>query len=235
MTNGRMPFHPPCPDGPPDDSTATVDTGAATLRAFAFLLGTPLLLLALSLPLAWATDDWREHRAWQYAVGVATLWIMTALVVAQARRERLSGPRDWFGRLRASDVAVAAALLVAGTAAMYLFSEWTGSPRAWHLPRGVVEKALWILLCLSVGFCEEMIYRGYCLTRLIAATGSPAAAWLMQAALYGLLHFAFGPAWIGFTTGVGLFMGWLVLWRKSLWPAVLVHVLADAAVLLGGH
>ncbi len=215
-------------------SGESINADALAIRAFAFLFGMPVALLVVSLPLVLAADKWRECRPWQYVVGMATLWIVAALVILQSRRERLAGLRKWFGRLRLVDVAIALAFLVTGTAVMYTFSHWTGTPRAWHLPQTAAEKILWVALCLSVGVCEEIIYRGYCLTRLTLAFKSPVWAWLVQAALYGLLHFAFGPTWIGFTTGVGLLMGWLVLWRKSLWPAIIVHVLADLAVLVGG-
>ena len=212
----------------------SLNADALAIRAFAFLFGMPLALLVFSLPLFLAADNWRDHRSWQYVAGTAALWAVAALVILQSRRERMSGLRQWLGRLRLADLLIAVPFLVTGIAAMYYFSQWTGTPRAWHLPQATVERILWVALCLSVGVCEEIIYRGYCLTRLTAAFKSPVWAWLVQAALYGLLHFAFGPTWIGFTTGVGLLMGWLVLWRKSLWPAIIVHVLADLAVLFGG-
>ena len=215
-------------------SGESLNADALAIRAFAFLFGMPLALLVFSLPLLIAADNWREHRPWQYVAGVAALWTVAALVILQSRRERLPGMRKWFGRLRSVDVLIAVAFLVVGIAVMYYFSQWTGWPREWHLPQTTAEKILWVTLCLSVGVCEEIIYRGYCLTRLTAAFKSPMWAWLVQAALYGLLHFAFGPTWIGFTTAVGLLMGGVVLWRKSLWPAIIVHVLADLAVLFGG-
>jgi membrane protease YdiL (CAAX protease family) len=232
MAERISPFLPP-PSFDTEDAVAELRTSA--MRAVAFLVGVPALLVLFSLPLVLTAGDWRQERIWQYVVGLVTLWIAAATAGVVARRERLSQLRDWFGRPTILDMAVAIGLLLAGTAAMYLFSEGTDNPRVWHLPVTGAEKGLWLLLCLTVGFCEEIVYRGYCLTRLIAATRSPTAAWLIQGALYGSLHFAFGPVWMGFTVGVGLFLGWLVLWRKSLWPAIIVHVLADAAVLIGGH
>jgi len=231
MAEPNLPFLAPLSS----TSEEAADRRTSAVRAVAFLVGVPALLVVLSLPLVLTSDDWRQERAWQYGVGLVTLWIAAATAVAVARRERLSQLRQWFGRPTLVDIFIAVGLLVAGTATMYLFSEGTSNPRVWHMPVTGLEKGLWLLLCLAVGFCEEIVYRGYCLTRLIVATHSPTAAWLIQAALYGSLHFAFGPVWMGFTVGVGLFLGWLVLWRKSLWPAIIVHVLADAAVLIGGH
>ena len=103
------------------------------------------------------------------------------------------------------------------------------------MPRSAAEKGLWLVLCLSVGVCEEVIYRGYCLSRLARAFRNPAVALLVQAVCYGLLHFAFGATWIAFTTAAGLFFGLIVLWRRSLWPAVIVHVLVDALAVFHGQ
>jgi membrane protease YdiL (CAAX protease family) len=151
-------------------SLPTPDPNALAIRAFAFMFGLPVLLILLGLPLALWKEDWREQRPWQYVIAMAALWIVTALVLAQTRRERLSALREWFGRLRAADVVIALVLTAAGVAAMYFFSSATGLPRQWHLPTAApVERLLWVPLCLSVGFCEEVIYRGYCLSRLTLA------------------------------------------------------------------
>lgn len=229
---------PPSPQSPaaPGHTVQPLDAGALAIRGFTFLFAMPLVLLLVSLPLVLTVENWREHRLAQYAVGIVALWIVAALVLLASRREpSLPGVRQWFGRLRLADVLVAAVMLAAATAALWGFGCWTGGPRAWHMPHGAPEMVGWVLLCISVGVCEEIIYRGYCLSRLSLALGGTTAAWLVQAAFYGLLHFGFGATWIAFTTGAGLFFGWLALWRRSLWPVVIVHVLVDVLAALHGQ
>ena len=212
-----------------------MDGAALAIRAFAFLFGMPLALLAAALPLVLLTDDWREARLGQYVVGTVSLCIVTALVLLQSRREPLPGVRAWFGRLKWADVAIAAGLLALATAVLWGFGRAAAGPRAWHIPRTAPEIVGWVVLCIAVGVCEEIIYRGYCLSRLTLAFGNAWVAWLVQAALYGLLHFGFGPVWIGFTTVAGLFFGFIALWRKSLWPVVIVHVLVDILAAFHGQ
>jgi len=212
-----------------------VDSAALAIRGFAFLFGMPLVLLVAALPLVLLADDWHEARLGQYAAGTVALCIVAALVLLQARREPLPGVRAWFGRLRWADIAVAAVLLTLASATLWGFGLVAHGPRVWHIPRTGPETAGWVVLCLAVGVCEEIIYRGYCLSRLALAFGSATVAWLVQAALYGLLHFAFGPTWMAFTTGAGLFFGLVALWRRSLWPVVIVHVLVDILAAFHGQ
>ena len=223
------------PPGAPPSATVPMDSGALTIRAFAFLFGMPLVLLAAALPLVLLADDWHEARLGQYAVGTVSLCIVAALVLLQSRREPLSGVREWFGRLRLLDVGIAVLLLAVATAALWGFGLVAHGPRVWHIPRTGTEVAGWVVLCIAVGVCEEIIYRGYCQSRLTMAFGNATVAWLVQAALYGLLHVGFGPTWIAFTTGAGLFFGLIALWRKSLWPVVIVHVLVDVLAVFHGQ
>ena len=66
----------------------------------------------------------------------------------------------------------------------------------YHPPSGFTEVCLWILLSVSGGICEEIIYRGYFQQQLHAATRSVAAAVVLQGLLFGLVH-----AYQGLETG----------------------------------
>lgn len=108
-----------------------------------------------------------------------------------------------------------------------------GPARAQLLPTSPVELAVWAVVAVSVGICEELVYRGYLLVQLSAFTGSFAVGCLLQAALFGLAHGQQG-AGIALRFGVyGLLFGGLAGWRRSLVPSILSHVALDlgAAVL----
>lgn len=97
-------------------------------------------------------------------------------------------------------------------------------------------------LALFAGLWEETVFRGFFLGRLRAAI--PAAddrrarlrrdvlAVLLTALLFGLGHGYQGPLGVLQTSLAGLVMGALVLWRKSLWPAIGAHLIVDLFGLL---
>jgi len=69
---------------------------------------------------------------------------------------------------------------------------------------------------------------------------SPRWAWanVCQAAVFGLAHLAIsygGPEapFVPITFLVGLAFGWLVRRTNSLWPAVIIHAVADIALQFG--
>ncbi len=109
------------------------------------------------------------------------------------------------------------------------------SDAGWMLPRGAAEVALWTLLSASAGFCEEVAFRGYFQTQFEALTHHKGAALLMQAILFGAAHAYQGPVAAFAIAGYGAALGGLVLWRKTLVPAIFAHTVTDLALGLCGR
>lgn len=95
------------------------------------------------------------------------------------------------------------------------------------LPRGPFEIGLWILVSLSAGFCEELVFRGYLQKQLRNLTGSGAAAVLGQAIVFGIGHGYQGTKQVVVIIVFGSLYGWLALWRGSIRPGALSHAWSD--------
>jgi membrane protease YdiL (CAAX protease family) len=95
------------------------------------------------------------------------------------------------------------------------------------LPQHAVEKAVWVLVALSAGFCEELVFRGYLQRQFHAFTGSLAAAIALQAFVFGIGHFYEGPWAVAKIVIYGALFGALTAWRQSLRPGMLAHVWSD--------
>lgn len=82
---------------------------------------------------------------------------------------------------------------------------------------------LWAV-SMFVGFYEELLFRGFVLTRLRRASGSASVAVIVSAALFALPH-AGGQELIAIIPIFGLGLVWavLTLWRRSVLPAMLGH------------
>jgi uncharacterized protein len=97
-------------------------------------------------------------------------------------------------------------------------------------PHGRTEVALYLLLTLTAGFCEEAIFRGY-LQRQFAAIGrSTAAGVVIQGIAFGAAHGYQGPKFMFIIAVYGCLFGLLAVWRHSLRPGMIAHFLQDAAV-----
>ena len=84
-----------------------------------------------------------------------------------------------------------------------------------------------MLVALSAGFCEELVFRGYFQRQFHALTGSAAAAVGLQALVFGVGHFYEGAWAVAQITAYGLLFGLLAAWRKSLRPGMLAHAWSD--------
>ena len=89
------------------------------------------------------------------------------------------------------------------------------------------EKWLFAGLSLCAGFGEEIAYRGYALTAVVLATGSPAFALMLTSATFGVLHAYQGSIGLVRTGVIGLIMGAAFLHTGNLWPPILAHALID--------
>jgi membrane protease YdiL (CAAX protease family) len=97
------------------------------------------------------------------------------------------------------------------------------------LPSTEAERLTWLLVAASVGFCEEVVFRGYLQPQLSAFTRSASLGVVLQAALFGLAHLEQG-AGAALRIGVyGLILGALVRYRGSLLPSIVCHIGIDLA------
>jgi uncharacterized protein len=95
------------------------------------------------------------------------------------------------------------------------------------LPHGQVELALWLVLSISAGTCEEGVYRGYFQRQFMAMTRSVPAGIILSAAAFGGAH-----SYLGFSQAfqislLGAMSGILAYWRRSLRPGMIAHALQD--------
>jgi CAAX protease family protein len=95
------------------------------------------------------------------------------------------------------------------------------------LPRDVPEIAVWVLLSISAGFCEEAIFRGYLQAQFVALTGSVSLAVIAQAVIFGISHGYQGLRNVIVITVLGTLYGALAHWRRSLKPGMILHAWTD--------
>jgi membrane protease YdiL (CAAX protease family) len=100
-----------------------------------------------------------------------------------------------------------------------------------HVPR--LQPVTLCGVFLVVGVYEEVIFRGFLLTRLRRATGSVAAAVLLSAFLFAAPHM---PTQQAITVVplflIGVLWGGLTWWQRSLVPAIVAHVVFNLAQIL---
>lgn len=92
-----------------------------------------------------------------------------------------------------------------------------------HSPAEFIQKFL--LLCVLPAVVEELFFRGFCQVSL-AQYMSPRAAVMLAALLFALAH---GTIWyLHLFFALGCFLGWLALRCRSLWPAMVAHLLNNS-------
>jgi|GEM_PF-5253961 len=91
-------------------------------------------------------------------------------------------------------------------------------------------KLLSIPASVSAGFCEEFLYRGFLFFVLAAAGAGKGWRLAISSVAFGLAHCFWGPWGMAWTAILGLTLGLAVLWRASVWPAVIAHTLLDLCI-----
>ncbi|WP_390130914.1 CPBP family intramembrane glutamic endopeptidase [Synechococcus sp. HIMB2401] len=173
------------------------------------LTGTVLsfVLFLLVMP-RWAALRWSEPRPWE------------ALGIRGAKPQEKPAP----AAALLKGLLIAAGLLMVITSVVLIdgSGNWRGEVDATQLTNAV-------LLCLGVGFAEELIFRSWLWTELQEIIGSRRAAWA-QAGIFSLVHTRFNLG-LGAMGGllIGLFLLGMVLARQrqsdrgSLWGCIGLH------------
>lgn len=179
-----------------------------------------------------------------YLPTIVWLWSLTLLVYAGVRR---SGTRlrDVFGRTWQSfddvlmDFGVAAGFWIAAMMILYvvgtLLMKLTGTPAPKTIPtelqllapQGALGFALWFVLSISAGICEEFVFRGY-LQRQFGALARNAGAGIVISALVFSVGHLYEGGLKAIVIGVfGILLGTLAHLRRSLAPGMIAHAWHD--------
>lgn len=174
------------------------------------------------------------------AIGLQALWVR--FVNGGLKREgrslrELVGP-TWAGPgTLAKDLAAAAlaCLVVLGVErAMGALLGGTQGRVEFLIPHGWLASSAWVLVSLSAGIGEEIVFRGYLQRQLRALTGSTGAAIALQAVAFGLPHVYQGLKPVLSITLVGAVLGLLAQARGDLKAGIVAHTALDVmAGLLG--
>jgi len=92
----------------------------------------------------------------------------------------------------------------------------------------------------GAGFFEEVVFRGFLMTRLADCLHRTRTAWAVavvaQGAIFGLAHLYQGLYGVFYTGILGTLLGWVVLkMGRNLWPAIIGHGVYDAARFIYFH
>jgi membrane protease YdiL (CAAX protease family) len=97
-----------------------------------------------------------------------------------------------------------------------------------HIPRMTFLQI--VLFCSCVAFYEEVVFRGFLLTRLHTIFRRWWLAVPVAVMAFGLPHGYEGPLAVVVVTLLGLTMSILFIWRKSLVPAITMHFVHNTLV-----
>jgi len=182
----------------------------------------------------------RTHgRASKYLIVIAFEWSVVAFIWWGLRRRGI-GISDLIGGswarpiylLRDLGIGIAFILIFGGVVLQGLTHLLKATPpqtmRA-MMPQTRAEMILWVLVSLTAGFCEEVIFRGYLQRQFSTLSHSFVAGIVLQAIVFGLSHGYQGWRFMSIISFYGVCFGLLAHWRHSLRPGMLGHALQDTA------
>jgi uncharacterized protein len=231
-----------------DSAPSTAGTKATRIAPLWHTLG----LLIILMVFVWVTFRWQSHsltpggrrqgNAFHYLFVIAWEWTMTAyiwlggLIPGATRLRDIVGGRWVNFKEVLRDIAIAAAFWIVFVAVGEL-SSFVGRPsHAGSLqfvnPLGAIEVALWVIMSMTAGVCEELVFRGYFQKQFMAFTRSAAFAVLAQAVLFGICHWYQGVRQVILISVLGALYGLLAQWRKSLRPGMISHTWSDVVVVI---
>jgi CAAX protease family protein len=96
------------------------------------------------------------------------------------------------------------------------------------LPSGRTEILTWLLVCVTAGICEEVIFRGYFQKQFGLLLKSAWGGIVAQALIFGGSHAYEGWQKMVQIAVFGFLFGVLAWWRKSLRPGMMTHFAQDS-------
>jgi CAAX protease family protein len=214
----------------------------AEYRMIAPIWHTAVVLLILAALFGWSAysrsfSPMARHGRMAGYLSVLTLeWLLTGLVWWGIRlrglqlRDLVGG--DWPNSKRIfADLLVAVGFLIFSNitlAAVGHILKVGKNPAIREIaPHGRAEVIVYLLLSLTAGICEEIVFRGYLQKQLTAVTRSAVAGLLIQGIIFGMGHGYQGVKLVPVIALYGCLFGLLAQWRRSLRPGIIAHFLQD--------
>jgi membrane protease YdiL (CAAX protease family) len=207
-------------------------------------------LLVVAILLMSAGGSNRQHlitssraRVLQYVLTLTWEWLLFAFCLWGAHKSG-TGLRELVGgRWREIEDVLIDLLMAAGfwVAAMIVLSL---AARLLHLaggnqlddvrrqigflvPRSAREVVLWILLSMTAGICEEVVFRGYLQRQLAALAKNVWAGIVLSGLIFGFAHGYEGARRMMLVGIYGMLFGLLAHFRRSLRPGMIAHAFHD--------
>jgi membrane protease YdiL (CAAX protease family) len=159
----------------------------------------------------------------------AGLWVDVVVILALARLEwRAIGGRLLELRMSFRAVLFAILAVAAGWCSWRVLASL--APDSWAGPYRVDSTGDFpgaVLLALSAGICEEVVFRGFLMTRLRELTGRTVVPLLATSVAFGLVHVYVSGLHALWAGAFGLILGIVTLGSRNLFPAILAHVAWD--------
>ena len=95
------------------------------------------------------------------------------------------------------------------------------------IPQSRSEKIVYVGVSATAGICEELVFRGFLIAALIAATGSVPLAVFISAGTFGIAHAHQDAAGALRATLLALVLTVPLLTTGSLYPGIAAHALVD--------
>ncbi len=158
---------------------------------------------------------------------VAFLWRWHRGKTPVRRHLALTAPgftgAQWIIVLLASGVPLAVSLLAASS--LPSFSSTAGLTDAWST-MGVASAAVWVLyIGLAPGICEEMLFRGLILRRMLRRWG-PVLSITLSSILFAIAHVDPPAMALAFT--LGIWLGYLAWRTGSILPSIATHIVVNS-------
>jgi len=163
-------------------------------------------------------------------------WLMLAFIWLGLRirkqRMRILLGENWGGpRQILRDLGIGVLFLVGSNIVLSLISHLLkAAPNAATLallPHTPAEIAVFSLLTVTAGICEEMIFRGYLQRQFSVFFRSAAAGVVLQGIIFGASHGYQTPKFMLIILVYGVLFGLLAQSRRSLRPGMFAHFLQD--------
>lgn len=230
------------------ESSTGAQSESGLYSRIAWPLHTVLLLAAIGIQAYRSVTHGDQMRAVNldrirmYELTILVEWLMLGFVIVGVRLNgsplaAVLGGRWHSVREVARDVGIGFAFMVVGVMVTSMIGSHADGDRSTQflLPHGGKEIALWIVVSLTAGICEEAVYRGYLQRQFTALTKNVPAGIILSAGLFGAAHSYQGVRHAAPIAVLGAMTGVLTHWRKSVRPGMIAHAMQDTLAIFVRH